>query len=262
MLVIRKGDDSLDHLEGIVGEVTPTNIKFRYDENDIDVKREKLFGILFYSADGESDIAGAAAKLKYGANSFAVSTVEIAGPEINWTTSCGAKFTGTTSSVQLVDFGADKILYLADTEPAKLTITPRFKSLLGDELDALLYAPRKNESFGGSPLQLRVNSGGGVQTWAQGLAVHSRTELEYRLNREYRSLKGIVGLDPTAAGKVQLVISADGEPILDQAIGSTDEPVELELDVSGRRRLKILVDYGDQSDVGDRLHFCDLRIVK
>ena len=263
VLVIRKGNESLDYLEGVVGEVTTDNVKFTYDGDEIDVKREKLFGILFYSARGQAGMAaGAPAKLQFGASNFNISNVEISGATIRWTSAGGAEFSGATSSLRLIDFGADKIAYLADTEPATLTITPRFKSMLGSELDSLLYAPRKNKSFDGAPLQLRFHSAEKTESWSRGLAAHSRTELQYRLNREYRSLKGIVGMDPTATGTVQLVISADDESLLDRMVNPDDEPFELDLDLSGRRRVTILVDYGDQSDVADRLHFCDLRIVK
>ena len=39
VLVIRKGDNSLDYLEGVVSEITADEVKFQFEGDSIDVKR-------------------------------------------------------------------------------------------------------------------------------------------------------------------------------------------------------------------------------
>ncbi len=63
-------------------------------------------------------------------------------------------------------------------------------------------------------------------------------------------------------GHVQLVISADGKKLFDQPIAGSDGAVPIDLDVSGAKRLSILVDFGDGLDAGDYLNLADARIVK
>ena len=41
-----------------------------------------------------------------------------------------------------------------------------------------------------------------------------------------------------------------------------DAPLPIEVDIAGVKRLKIVVDYGQNLDTGDWLNLCDARIVK
>ena len=45
-------------------------------------------------------------------------------------------------------------------------------------------------------------------------------------------------------------------------IDGDQPPVPVDLDVEGIRRLRILVDYGDDGDVADRLYLCEARVTK
>ena len=47
-----------------------------------------------------------------------------------------------------------------------------------------------------------------------------------------------------------------------QAISGRDQPRTLDLDISGIRRLRILVDFGERLDIADHLHLCNARILK
>jgi hypothetical protein len=50
--------------------------------------------------------------------------------------------------------------------------------------------------------------------------------------------------------------------LFDEAIRGADEPRQLDISLAGVRRLQILVDYGEDLDVGDHLNLCEARIVK
>jgi hypothetical protein len=39
-------------------------------------------------------------------------------------------------------------------------------------------------------------------------------------------------------------------------------PIPIDVEISDFRRLKILVDFGEQSDIGDSLHLCNARVTK
>ena len=129
-------------------------------------------------------------------------------------------------------------------------------------------APRMNISFTGSPLTLMWPAGdtaaGGLQTYAKGLALRSRTELEYRLPKDMRRFVAIAGIDPDTAGQghVLLRIEADGQTIFDQPIDGSSSPVQIEADIAEKQRLKIFVDFGENLDLGDRLHLVEARLVK
>ena len=169
------------------------------------------------------------------------------------------------SVVRSVDFAASQIVYLSALEPYKVTVTPRFASaVLGGLANRLIYQPAINKSLSGNQLSLPAQvSGGPRQYFDNGLALHSRTEMIYRIDEgEYGRLQGLAGIDPDLRqqGSVRLVIQGDDKSLLDTGIGPGDSPVPIDVNVEGVRRLIILVDYGDTLDAGDHLNLCEIRL--
>jgi hypothetical protein len=125
---------------------------------------------------------------------------------------------------------------------------------------------RRNISFTGSPLTLSWpgKDNTALTTYDKGLAIRSRSELEYRLPRGLRRFVAIAGIDPQtqSQGSVDLAIEVDGAQVFKQTIDGTAEPVAIDLDIAGKQRLKLIVDYGENLDLGDRLHVVDARLVK
>ncbi len=263
-LVIRKGGDALDFLEGAIATVTPELVKFRYEGEIIDVRRSKLEGIIYYGRDDKESAAQAAAKVTlFDGSLWKAQRVWLDGQQLRLANPSGLEFEVPITAVKNVDFGDSRLVFLSDLEPALISITPWLASSVQANLDRLLYAPQKDRAFGGGRLQLRLDGGRRREEFSKGLAVHSRTELEYRLSGRFQRLQGLAGIDPLAAqGALRLEISADGQLLLDETLESRQEPLVLDLDVSGKRRLRILVDFGDGLDVADRLNLCDLRVIK
>src|SRR5690606_41650545 len=77
----------------------------------------------------------------------------------------------------------------------------------------------------------------------RGLWLHSGVTVRYRINRDFRRLAGLVGMDHNVRGNkaVQLVIVGDGRTLLDRKIAWTDPPLPLDLAVEGIRDLEIRV---------------------
>ena len=98
----------------------------------------------------------------------------------------------------------------------------------------------------------------------RGLALRSRTRLVFRLPGKFNRLRAVAGIDDADQehGHVRLSIEGDGRVLFDGAIAGGQPPQELDIDLSGVKRLTILVDYGEQGDVGDFLDLCDARILK
>ena len=129
-----------------------------------------------------------------------------------------------------------------------------------------------DKAFSGEPLQLfssrKFPDGlfkSHTKEFSKGLAVHSRTLLIYRLPGDYTRFIATAGIDPRVrdGGNVRLQISGDGKILFDGAVtGKDPEPLELDVDITGVHRLRILVDYGDQTDIADYLHLCNAKVTK
>jgi hypothetical protein len=105
---------------------------------------------------------------------------------------------------------------------------------------------------------------GRVQSFNKGLAVRSRTEIIYKLPQGFRRFVAVAGIDPSASrgGNVTLTILGDDRPLLEKQISGGAPPEAIEIQIENTKRLKILVDYGQNLDTGDWLNLCDARILK
>ena len=264
VLVIRKSPQALDYLEGVITDARPEIVKFRFDDQTLDVPVGKLEGLLFYSAQPRPD-ADPIARVECRSGSlWNVADVVVSDGTLSLITTAGVKFSGSAATLQKIDYGAGKVVFLSDLEPAESRVTPLLASSLQSQLGRLLYDPRRDQGFGGRPLQLRFHEERITREFTKGLALHSRTELTYRLSGRFRQLKGWAGLEPgiPTQSLVQLEIRADGQPLFSQQLESGDEPLPIALNVEGCRRLQIVVDYGDGSDLADRLNLCEIRVIK
>jgi hypothetical protein len=199
-----------------------------------------------------------------------VQWVDLADGLLKLKATAGAEFQWPLQDIHLADFSAGKLMYLSDIDPSSEQWTP----LVGLPPNAALLAeygrPRRNQSAYGGPLTIRTDDalstspGGRSRVFNKGLALRSRTELVYRVPAGFRRFTTIAGIDPatTSSGNVRLEIYGDDRLLLEDNIAGQEPPRNIELDIAGIKRLKILVDYGRNLDTGDWLNLCDARIVK
>jgi hypothetical protein len=166
------------------------------------------------------------------------------------------------SKIKMIDFSLDKLVFLSDLEPETVRWTPFLPAGKIARLLEMLYTPRPDRNLDGLPLQLRT--GQVTKQYAKGLAIHSRTELVYRLAGKYRRFAAVAGMDPKVAGNghLRLEIKGDDKLLLDATISNESDPLPIDLDITDVRRLRILVDFGEHWDIGDHLNLCDARMTK
>jgi hypothetical protein len=111
-------------------------------------------------------------------------------------------------------------------------------------------------NFDSQPLQVKK------KIYSKGVALRSRTEMVYRMPPSSSRFKAVAGIDDSVAskGRVRLVIRGDDKVLFDAAVVGTEPAHEIDLDISGVRRLTILVDFGDTFGAGDYLILGNARI--
>jgi hypothetical protein len=161
-------------------------------------------------------------------------------------------------AIARLDFSRGKVEYLSQMKPESVDWTPYFAPLGAQDAQHAFFRFRTDRGLREPTLSL------GGKTYQRGLALHSRTELVYRLDGRWRRLEAVAGIDDSVQGKghVRLTIRGDGQVLYDEQIAGRDAPRPVSLDVSGVRRLTILVDFGDDLDVADHLDLCEARIIK
>jgi hypothetical protein len=257
VLVVGK-DLSLDNHRGVLGDVSGTTVQFQLDGDLLPVKRGNVFGLIYYHPRGRELPEPICRVTDVSGSTWAVHAIKLHEENLTWTTPLGQQISRPLAAVARIDFSQGKIVYLSDLKPESVDWTPYFGSSRQLLLRSELYSPRKDIGLESKPLELDG------KTYAKGLALHSRTELTYRLPGEFRWLRAQVGIDDGVRprGNVKLVVRGDNRELLATTLAGTDASKPLNLDLQGIRRLSILVDFGEDLDVGDHLDLCDARVVK
>lgn len=147
-------------------------------------------------------------------------------------------------------------------------ITPRIEPLSERQAIAESYQPyldgdqtlALDQSVAGSPLTVLG------EEFATGLGMRSRMTTTYTLQPGDRRFRSTVGLDDAAAGEgsVRFRIDLDGRaawtsPLITGQTDATETPL---IDLSGARRLTLIVEFGERGDVGDLADWCDPVILR
>jgi hypothetical protein len=247
MLVIRKGN-VLDHLDGTVGAIEDVGIHFVIDGEDVALKREKIFGVVYArrNVDAGKPVCEVTAA---GGDFLKAQSAQWSGGQLKAGFLGGAQLVIPGDQILTLDFSLGKVRYLSQLEPREVKYTPFFDQVWP------YYRDRPRD---GGLLRL------GNKEYARGLWIHSRTLLKYRLNAEYRRFQCVMGIDQAVAplGNVHVVISGDDKVLHQSDVRGTDSPLNLDLDIAGVRELEILVDFGGDLDIADHLDLADAKVIK
>jgi hypothetical protein len=247
MLVIRKGN-VLDHLDGTVGAIDDVGIHFVIDGEDVALKREKVFGVVYSrrNADAGKPICEATTA---GGDLVKVQSAQWSDGRLKASLIGGTQIVIPGEQIVSLDFSLGKVRYLSQIEPREVKYTPFF--------DQVWTYCRDRPRDGG---MLRLAN----KEYARGLWIHSRTLLKYRLNADYRRFQAVMGIDQAVAplGNVHVVISGDGKILHQSDVRGSDSPQNLDLDIAGVRELEIFVDFGGDLDIADHLDLADAKVIK
>lgn len=257
LLVTRK-NDALDFFTGVIHDVTHEAVNFELDGEALKVKRAKVEGLLYHEA-GDAQLAPSRGVVSDAAGSqFHVARLKVEGDQLQVRTAAGLEVAFALDRLARIDFAQGNLQYLGELKPESAVWTPYFGDPNSSPATRAFFQPHFDRSMDGGPLQL------GGKEFTKGIAAHSRTELVYRLPDKFRSFQALVGIDDRLrpGGNVRLTIVGDDRTLFEDTITGKDEPRSLDVDITGVNRLKLLVDFGEMTDVGDALDFCEARILK
>jgi hypothetical protein len=270
-LVIRKtstvkveGEDkeraqlALDSLEGVIKGVTPEAVQFVFDGDALDVRREKIEGLLYYHAVDRELPEAACRVTDVSGSRWLARTVSVTGEELEIATPSGVKAKLPLARFSQLDYSAGNTVFLAELKPDAAEFRHPLDDRFSSSRLAKLYQPRDGRGVeSGSTLRL------GGENHERGLALQTRTQLVYRLPAKSRWFQALAGLDDSVSDQCQarLVISGDNKTLFSEVISGADEPRPIKLDVSGVRRLTILVDVVSDR-ISSQLDLAEVRITK
>jgi hypothetical protein len=256
VLVTGKGE-TIDYHKGILHDVTDKQVQFDLDGEVLNVKRTKIFGFVYYHANENEHPEGLYTITDASGSRWSALSVSLA-EKLEWKTATGLTVRRPVEQVVQIDLSRGKIVYLSDLKAESATYTPYFG--MEKELPARLqfFRPRQDRTLESKPLRL------GGKTFPKGLAMHSRTEMTYVLPGKFSKLEAVAGIDDEfrPRGNVRLVLRGDNKVLLETTLTGADAPKPVAVDLTGVRRLTVLVDFGDELDVSDHLDLANARIIK
>lgn len=176
---------------------------------------------------------------------------EISNGEIKFERETGGPITCKLATLASVYPKSGKLVYLSDLEPLEVTKFPPMISSPDEKPVLDKGAIVKDLCFHSNPIIYEgVSYRKGIGTWA-------KTEISYDLAGQYTRFSAMFALDSCFAGKpfidrvnVKVKLLIDGKEVASKAVGFSKTPeVQLTADVSGAKRLTILVDYGTYDNI-------------
>ena len=264
-LVIRRGSQRLDFLEGSISRITAESVKFQYDEQIMDVPRSRLEGIvLFQPAEMERAMPAFVVTLRNGSRWNGLGAVLQQG-QLQVRLAEEIELETALHNVAEVSFASGNISFVSDMLPEQVVVQPMWDSRFASQaVEAFLYQPHWNRGFAGRDLQLQMDDRGSWQTFEKGIALHGQTRLLFRLQQPFRELRGLVGFDPELGrrGTARLTIRADGVDVFAEEITHGVPPRPISVPLKANRRIEIELSPLDGFDLGDFVNLCHLRLIK
>ena len=105
----------------------------------------------------------------------------------------------------------------------------------------------------------------GARLYAKGLGVHSAARLTYQLEEPMRRFQAELAIDDQTlgGGSVRFRVFVDGrERLTSGTIRGGDRPAPISVDVTGAKRLDLVVDFADRADQLDHADWLNARLVR
>jgi hypothetical protein len=157
------------------------------------------------------------------------------------------------SVVAAIRFLDGRTTYLSDLQPIESRTAPYFGA-------PTTAPPSPGQNAAGGPLTVRG------KPYTRGLGTRSSSRVIYDLGGAFRAFQATVAIDDYARGKgsVRFAVEADGARVWTSGLvtGSSRPLAVGPIEVLGKRRLALIVEYGELADVDDWADWCDAIVIR
>ncbi len=250
---------TLDELEGTVLQIGTTSISFNFDGDKVEVKREKLEGIIFFQP-VKRELPAASLRMQDVAGSeWRLRTIEIKADNLRGITPAGVSLTMPLARIQRLDFSAGNVAMLTqlpmEVSEASGALIP--KGLSNAAAD--WFGPFAGKRPGPSTKSTTITS-------TSTLSLTGKSLVTYRVPEGFRSFRASVLLasKSNSGGDVEVVILGDGKPLAKYPLLAAGErkPLQIEVEIAGVRRLSLQTNPLSGQGLGALVDFQDARFTK
>jgi hypothetical protein len=255
-------ETALDELDGTLLEVSPESVKFDFQGERIDVNREKIEGLVYYHSVRRELPPGVCRLVDAGGSQWTLKSLTLAGERLTVVSSAGVSAPLPLTAVAKIDFSVGNIADLTDLVPDTGDGEP-VVSLQPVAMTAKfgrMFRVSSSPPLGADGFKI------GGKRFSTGLSLHSPAKVVYRVPEGFRKLHAVAGVDDSivAPGEFTFQILGDGKELFRHECSGSEGrgPIAINLDLTGVRRISLVLDPADGQDIGDQLNLCDARLTK
>ena len=239
-------------VSGTVLGIADEALRFEYKGKERTIALERVVGIVMRKSEAVAAAVDVAPhRLEFlGGASLPGRLTGIDSDTLTLTLPWGDSIQPRRSDIRRIVIAQGRFQSLSTLKPSEIKQTSFFDRILPMAID---------ESLTGGTLQI------GDKTYDRGLCLHSKSVISYELSGEYTRFRCGLGLQENDgdAGNVAVKVMADDELLLDVAeLTGADEVRELDLDVTGKDRLTLTVDFGKNLHIGDHLVLANAHLLR
>ncbi|MCA9215147.1 MAG: NPCBM/NEW2 domain-containing protein [Planctomycetales bacterium] len=260
-MVVRRNNNAIDYLDGVLGDMTDESVQFEYDDEVIDVKFARIDGFVFFRNVNAKFPRPACTVETTTGSKIAGDAIVADQRQAVVKTLTGHDLKLPLASLSNISFTNRSSIFLSEVKPERVSWQPDVPSTSVNDF-AEFFMPRKDRGFRDKQLSLMVDRE--KRDYKKGIAASSHSELTYRLASDYRKFTAMVGIDPGVApsGEARLEIWADSKKVFDRLLTGSEDATPVDIDLTGVGRMRIVVGRGEILSDGDFINLCDARLMK
>ena len=150
---------------------------------------------------------------------------------------------------------SDRLAYLSDIEPTDV----EEKSLFAIQLPW-----QRDRSVGNNPIRLMIHEPRQKIELRKGIGTQSFSKLSFANTNEFDRFRAVVGIDAETGGRgdCQMVVQGDGIELWSKRVKAAEDPIQVDLDIAGIKEIALIVNPGEDFDLGDHADWGDARFLK
>lgn len=241
-----------DQLRGRLETIRDNTVRLTTDVGPVDIKTDRIQSLVFNPAlVRRSRPVGlhAVAGFRDGSRLIAQQLV-VNKTSLHLTSPNGTTWTTAPEELVFLQPLGGRVVYLSDRKAAAYRYVPYL---------TLTWPYHNDRNVSGSML----HSGGLL--YLKGLGMHSASRLTYVLPEQYRSFQAELAIDDSTDGRgsVRFRVFVDGrEKYTSPIIRGGTPPLPIAVDLSGAKRLDLIVEYADRADEQDHANWLQARLVR
>ena len=240
----------IQNLRGIVESLAPQGGTFRWRQRSVPIPLDRAVGVVFAAGASEPHAAPPATCSLHDGSIWcgSLTTGDHLTLRLNLTT--GHAVSIPIHDLRQIRFAGDRILYLNDLTPTDYRFEP---------LSVTRWPWRADRSAANRPLHIAGRQ------FERGIGMHASATLTFQLDGTYTQLAAVIGIDDAARprGHVVFRVIVDGSERFNSGpVTGLDPPRPILVHLGPARSLQLVVDLGDNLDVGDHADWANARLIR